>query len=142
MSGLPRTEEVRSLSRFGLSVVTVVFEEGTDLWWARQLVSERLAQARGEIPDGLGEPAIGPPSTGLGEVFQFEVKAVPNSGHLHSLMDLRDILEWQIAPRLRAVPGVVELNAFGGELRTYEVNVHPDRLAAHNIVLADLFDAL
>ncbi len=137
MSGLPKTEEVRSLSRFGLSVVTVVFEEGTDLWWARQLVSERVATARESIPDGYGDPEIGPPSTGLGEVFQFEVR-----GEGQSLMDLRDVLEWQIAPRLRSVPGVVEINAFGGELRTYQVEVRSERLGAHGLVLADLFDAL
>ena len=140
MSGLPQTQEVRSLSRFGLSVVTVVFEDGTDLWWARQLVSERLGDAREAIPEGYGEPEIGPPSTGLGEIFQFEVRA--EEGHDLSLMDLRDVLEWQIAPRLRSVPGVVEVNAFGGELRTYQVDVRPDRLAAHQLVLADLFQAL
>ena len=140
MSGLPRTSEVRSVSRFGLSVVTVVFEEGTDLWWARQLVTERLADARESIPEGYGEPEIGPPSTGLGEVFQFEVRAADGSDL--SLMDLRDALEWQIAPRLRSVPGVVEVNTFGGELRTYQVEVRPERLAAHDLVLADVFDAL
>ncbi len=142
MSGLPRTEEVRSLSRFGLSVVTVVFEEGTDLWWARQVVSERLGTARESIPDGYGDPEIGPPSTGLGEVFQFEVRAASGFEGTHSLMDLRDVLEWQIAPRLRSVPGVVEVNAFGGALRTYQVEVDPNRLAAHDLVLADLFEAL
>ncbi|MED5374450.1 MAG: CusA/CzcA family heavy metal efflux RND transporter [Myxococcota bacterium] len=140
MAGLPRTEEVRSLSRFGLSVVTVVFEEGTDLWWARQVVSERLGTARESIPEGYGEPEIGPPSTGLGEVFQFEVRNAPGADH--SLMDLRDVLEWQIAPQLRSVPGVVEINAFGGELRTYQVEVRPSRLAAHGLVLADVFEAL
>jgi len=138
MSGLPDTEEVRSLSRFGLSVVTVVFEEGTDLWWARQLVSERLAEARDSIPEGYGEPEMGPPSTGLGEVFQFEIRG----DERHSLMDLRDILEWQIAPRIRSVPGVVELNTFGGELRTWQVEPAPERLAAHGLVLADVFAAL
>ncbi len=142
MSGLPRTEEVRSLSRFGLSVVTVVFEEGTDLWWARQAVAERLAQAREAIPEGYGDPEIGPPSTGLGEIFQFEVRALPGFEDKLSLMDLRDVLEWQVAPRLRSVPGVVEVNAFGGELRTYQVEVRPERLAAHDLVLADVFDAL
>ena len=138
MSGLPRTEEVRSLSRFGLSVVTVVFEEGTDLWWARQLVSERLAEARDSIPEGYGEPEMGPPSTGLGEIYQFEIRGDDR----YTLMDLRDLLEWQIAPRIRSVPGVVELNTFGGELRTYEVAPEPERLAAHGLVLADLFEAL
>jgi cobalt-zinc-cadmium resistance protein CzcA len=142
MSGLPRTEEVRSLSRFGLSVVTVVFEEGTDLWWARQVVSERLGAARESIPEGYGDPEIGPPSTGLGEVFQFEVRAAPGFEDEHGLMDLRDVLEWQIAPQLRSVPGVVEINAFGGELRTYQVEVTPARLAAHDLVLADVFGAL
>jgi len=142
MSGLPRTEEVRSLSRFGLSVVTVVFEEGTDLWWARQVVSERLGTAREAIPAGYGDPEIGPPSTGLGEVFQFEVRAAEGYTDRYSLMDLRDVLEWQVAPRLRSVPGVVEVNTFGGELRTYQVQVHPERLAAHGLVLADLFEAL
>ena len=121
MSGLPETQEVRSLSRFGLSVVTVVFEDGTDLWWARQLVSERLADARDSIPAGYGEPEMGPPSTGLGEIFQFEVRPEPGFEGKISLMDLRDTLEWQVAPRLRSVPGVVEINAFGGELRTYQV---------------------
>ncbi|MFT5679907.1 MAG: cobalt-zinc-cadmium resistance protein CzcA, partial [Myxococcota bacterium] len=140
MSGLPDTEEVRSLSRFGLSVVTVVFEEGTDLWWARQVVSERLSQAREAIPEGYGNPEMGPPSTGLGEIFQFEVLA--ETPGTHSLMDLRDVLEWQIAPRLRAVPGVVEVNAFGGELRTFQVEVRPERLAAQGLVLADVFEAL
>ncbi len=142
MSGLPRTEEVRSLSRFGLSVVTVVFEEGTDLWWARQVVSERLGTAREAIPSGYGDPEIGPPSTGLGEVFQFEVRNAAGHEARHSLMDLRDVLEWQVAPRLRAVPGVVEVNAFGGELRTFQVEAEPSRLAAHGLVLADLFEAL
>ena len=142
MSGLPATEEVRSLSRFGLSVVTVVFEEGTDLWWARQVVSERLGTAREAIPDGYGEPEIGPPSTGLGEIFQFEVRAAEDAADRYSLMDLRDVLEWQIAPRLRSVPGVVEVNTFGGELRTYQVELRPERLAAHKLVLADVFEAL
>ncbi len=142
MSGLPETEEVRSLSRFGLSVVTVVFEDGTDLWWARQLVAERLGDARENIPAGFGDPEIGPPSTGLGEIFQFEVRAEPGFENQYSLMDLRDVLEWQVAPRLRSVPGVVEVNAFGGELRTYQVEVRPERLVAHDLLLADVFEAL
>ncbi|MEZ4321915.1 MAG: CusA/CzcA family heavy metal efflux RND transporter [Myxococcota bacterium] len=142
MSGLPDTQEVRSLSRFGLSVVTVVFEDGTDLWWARQLVAERLGDARENIPAGFGDPEIGPPSTGLGEIFQFEVRAEPGFEDRHSLMDLRDVLEWQVAPRLRSVPGVVEINAFGGELRTYQVEVRPERLVAHDLLLADVFEAL
>ncbi|MCB9915639.1 MAG: efflux RND transporter permease subunit [Planctomycetes bacterium] len=137
MSGLPGVEQVRSVSKFGLSVVTVVFEEGTDLYWARQLVSERLSQSRAEIPEGYGEPELGPISTGLGEVYQFEVR-----GEGYSAMELRDVLDWNLAPQLRAVPGVVEVNAFGGELRTFQVTLDPDALRGYGIPLARVFDAL
>ncbi|MFZ5479473.1 MAG: efflux RND transporter permease subunit [Myxococcota bacterium] len=137
MSGLPKLEELRSLSRFGLSSVTVVFHEGTDIYWARQLVAERLAQAREDIPEGYGEPELGPISSGLGEIFQFEVR-----GDGKSQMELRDVLEGIVAPRLRTVPGVVEVNAFGGELRTYTVSVTPEALAARGLALGDVFEAL
>jgi cobalt-zinc-cadmium resistance protein CzcA len=137
MGGVPDVVELRSLSRFGLSVVTVVFEEGTEIWWARQAIGERLVEAREAIPEGYGEPEMGPISSGLGEIYQFEVR-----GDGLSAMELRDVLDWQIAPRLRGVPGVVEVNAFGGELRTYEVSVRPDTLAAHGLVLADVYEAL
>jgi cobalt-zinc-cadmium resistance protein CzcA len=148
MAGLPHREELRSLSRFGLSVVTVVFEEGTDPYWARQVVGERLVEAREAIPEGYGEPEIGPLSTGLGEIFQFEVRGEPacppdqDRPDCWSLMELRDVLEWQVAPHLRQVAGVVEVNAFGGELRTYEVQVRPDALDARGLVLADVYEAL
>ena len=137
MSGLPALEEIRSVSKFGLSAVTVVFEEGTDIYWARQLVAERLAVAKEEIPAGYGEPEMGPISSGLGEIYQFEVR-----GEGKSSMELRTILEWQITPRLRAVPGVVEVNAFGGELKAYQVTLDPDRLIALGIPLARVFEAL
>ena len=137
MSGLPDVEEVRSVSKFGLSVVTIVFDDAVDVYFARQLVGERLGQAREEIPPGYGNPELGPISTGLGEIYQFEVK-----GENQSPMELRSILEWQIAPRLRQVPGVVEVNAFGGELKTYEVQVDPERLLAYDVSLDRIFDAL
>jgi cobalt-zinc-cadmium resistance protein CzcA len=137
MGGVPDVVELRSLSRFGLSVVTVVFEEGTDIWWARQAIGERLVEAREAIPEGYGEPEMGPISSGLGEIYQFEVR-----GDGLTPMELRDILDWQIAPRLRGVEGVVEVNSFGGQLRTYEVSIRPDALAAHGLVLADLYEAL
>lgn len=137
MSGLPRLEEVRSVSKFGLSAVTVVFQEGTDVYFARQLVNERLQEAREAIPAGYGEPELGPITSGLGEVFQFEVR-----GEGKTSMDLRTLLEWEIAPRLRAVPGVVEVNAFGGELKTYEVQVRPEDLARHGLSVSDVFAAL
>ena len=137
MSGLPAIEEVRSVSKFGLSAVTVVFEEGTDIYWARQLVGERLVEARGQIPEGYGKPEMGPISTGLGEIYQFEVR-----GENHTLMELRTILDWHVNYQLRSVPGVVEINAFGGELKTYQVTLDPDRLAALDIPVGDVLAAL
>ncbi|MBL8981845.1 MAG: efflux RND transporter permease subunit, partial [Gemmatimonadetes bacterium] len=137
MSGLPGLDEVRSVSKFGLSAVTVVFAEGTDIYHARQLVNERVQTAREAIPEGYGDPEMGPISTGLGEIFQFEVR-----GEGKSAMELRSILEWEIAPRLRRVPGVVEVNSFGGELKTYEVQVAPERLTQYGIALGDLFEAV
>lgn len=137
MSGLPGLEDVRSVSKFGLSSVTLVFEEGTSIYFARQLVNERLQTAREAIPRGYGEPALGPITTGLGEIFQFEVH-----GQGKSPMELRTILEWDIAPRLRRIPGVVEVNSFGGELKTYQVQVRPEDLARYGLAIGDVFQAL
>jgi len=137
MSGLPHLTEVRSVSKFGLSAVTVVFEDGTDIYFARQLVGERLQEAKAAIPEGYGEPELGPVSTGLGEIYQFEVR-----GEGKTPMQLRDILEWEIAPRLRKVTGVIEINTFGGELRTYQVQLHPERLAAFDLTLDEVFEAI
>ncbi|MCB9629795.1 MAG: efflux RND transporter permease subunit [Sandaracinaceae bacterium] len=148
MSGLPDVEQIRSVSRFGLSAVTVVFHEGTDLLRARQLVGERLTQAREALPAGV-HPAMGPMSTGLGEVLQFEVRSdrlcttdAPPAEGCHTPMELRSLLDWFIAVELRGVPGVVEVNSFGGELKTYEVEVIPDRLRALNVSLSQLYLAL
>ncbi|MBI3206461.1 MAG: efflux RND transporter permease subunit [Myxococcales bacterium] len=148
MSGLPRVEQIRSISRFGLSAVTVVFEEGSDIYWARQLVSERLAAAREKIPEGYGSPELGPITSGLGEIYQFEVKGdsmcEPGQDRpdCYTLMELRTILDWYVAYQLRTVPGVVEVNTFGGELKTYEVEVDPGRLSALSLSLEDVFQAL
>lgn len=140
MSGIPRVEEIRSVTRFGLSNVTVVFEEGTDIYWARQLVGERLVDARSEIPPELGSPTMGPIATGMGEIYQFEVRAEP--GYDYSLQDLRTILDWDIAFQLRSVPGVIEVNSFGGELKTYEVQIDPNALLNYGVSLSQLFDAI
>ncbi|MFT7668455.1 MAG: cobalt-zinc-cadmium resistance protein CzcA [Planctomycetota bacterium] len=137
MSGIPKVEQIRSVSKFGLSVVTVVFEEGTDIYWARQLISERLSEAREAIPEGYGEPSMGPISSGLGEIYQFEVR-----GEDYSPMELRDILDWSVATQLRSVPGVVEVNSFGGQLRTYQVTLDPRKLRSHGISIATVFHAL
>ena len=148
MSGLPFVEQVRSLSRFGLSAVTVVFEEGTDIYFARQLVNERLSDARSSIPEGYGEPEMGPISTGLGEIVQFEVRGEPmcppdeDTDSCYTPMELRTILDWYVAFQLRPIPGVVEVNSFGGELQTYEVQVDPARLNALGLSLGEVFEAL
>ena len=138
MSGLPGITDIRSISRFGLSSVYIYFEEGMDLYFVRRLVMERLPEAREAIPAGLGTPTMGPISTGLGEIFQFEVRGAKGQ----SLMDLRSILEWDIAFRLRSVPGVVEVNSYGGELKTYEVQLDPDKLVSYKVPLNRVFEAL
>ena len=137
MSGLPGITDIRSISRFGLSSVYIYFEEGMDLYFVRRLVMERLPEAREAIPAGLGTPTMGPISTGLGEIFQFEVR-----GKGKSLMDLRIVLEWDIAFRLRSVPGVVEVNSYGGEMKTYEVQIDPDKLVSYKVPLDTVFEAL
>ena len=149
MSGIPKVEEIRSVSKFGLSAVTVVFEEGTDIYWARQQVSERLGAAEDAIPPGYGSPELGPISTGLGEIYQFEVRGdpvcaadAPDTSRCWTPMELRTILDWQIAYRLRSVPGVVEVNTFGGEAKRWEVTVHPERLLAYGLSLGDVVTAL
>ncbi len=149
MSGLPRVEEIRSVSKFGLSVVTVVFEETADIYWARQQVAERLVVARGSIPEGYGEPEMGPISSGLGEIYQFEVKGEPacapggpDTAACWSPMELRTLLDWTVATRLRAVPGIVEVNSFGGEWKAWQVTVDPDRLVANALSVGDIVEAL
>ena len=149
MSGLPRIEELRSVSKFGLSAVTLVFQEGTDIYWARQLVSERLSEAREAIPEGYGEPAMGPISTGLGEIYQFEVRAenpcpsdAPDTDACYSPMELRSILDWFINYQLRSVPGIVEVNSFGGMLRTYQVTLDPAALTSYGLSVGAVLDAV
>lgn len=149
MSGLPRIEEIRSVSKFGLSVVTVVFEEGSDIYWARQLVAERLGAAREQIPDGYGEPEMGPISTGLGEIYQFEVRGdpmcaegEPDTEACYTAMELRTILDWFVNYQLRSVPGIVEVSSFGGELQTYQVTLDPERLVAHGLAVGEVFEAV
>ncbi|MCO6042523.1 CusA/CzcA family heavy metal efflux RND transporter [Aeoliella sp. ICT_H6.2] len=140
MSGMPKVSEIRSISRFGLSAVTVAFKDGTDIYWARSLINERLLKAREDIPPGMGTPELGPIATGMSEIYQFEVR---NDEHgQHSLKELRTILDWQIAFQLRSVPGVIEVNTFGGELKTYEVQVDPEKLKNYGISLGQVFTAL
>ncbi|MCE2784882.1 MAG: CusA/CzcA family heavy metal efflux RND transporter [Pirellula sp.] len=140
MSGVPNVDEIRSISRFGLSAVTVTFHDGTDIYWARNQVNERLQRARENIPPGMGTPELGPIATGMSEIYQFEVRSKP--GFKYSLSELRSMLDWQIAFQLRSVQGVVEVNTFGGELKTYEIQVDPAQLQNYGISFADVFKAL
>ena len=141
MSNLPRKEEIRSISQFGLSQVTITFEEAVDIYWARQQVLERLLEAQRELPAGIA-PELAPISTGLGEIYQFTVEADSNSNPPHSLMDLRTILDWTIKPLLRTVPGVIEVNSFGGLEKQYEVSVDPQKLVSLGLSLHQVIEAL
>jgi cobalt-zinc-cadmium resistance protein CzcA len=140
MFGLPNLEEIRSISKFGLSQVTVVFEEGTDIYFARQQVQERLQQAREEIPAGYGTPEMGPISSGLGEVYQYSIEA--DSGAGVDATELRTLQDWLVAPQLRAVKGVAEVNAFGGFEKQYQVLVRPDALVQYDLTLQRVLDAI
>ncbi|OLF51966.1 efflux RND transporter permease subunit [Pseudomonas chlororaphis] len=145
MAGLPGLEQTRSTSRSGLSQVTVIFKEGTDLYFARQLVNERLQVAREQLPEGV-EASMGPISTGLGEIFFWTVEAEPDArkedGTAYTPTDLRVIQDWVIAPQLRNVPGVAEINTIGGFAKLYQIAPDPKRLAAYNLTLGDLMTAL
>jgi cobalt-zinc-cadmium resistance protein CzcA len=147
LSGLPRVQSLRSVSKFGLSQVVVTFEDGTDIYFARQLVTERLNAV--ELPVGLERPKLGPVATGLGEVFHYTVslkgwdpaKASP-AERVEKLTYLRTVHDWQIRPTLRTVPGVAEVNAWGGYEKQYQVRVDPDRLLKHRLTFAQLVEAL
>lgn len=137
MSGIPHTTEVRSVSKYGLSVVTVAFKDSTDIYFARQLVSERMRAAESAVSAQYGRPEVGPISSALGEVYQFTVR---NSKL--TLMQLEELLDWSIAPQLRTVPGVIEVNSFGGEDKQYHVVLDPKRLHAAGVSVAQVTTAL
>jgi heavy metal efflux system protein len=145
MAGLPRLENVRSLSYYGLSQVTVVFADGTDIYLARQLITERLRQADEELP-GHVRPELGPIATGLGEIYLWTVDASPEArkpdGSRYTLTDLREIQDWIIKPQLKNVPGVVEVNSIGGFEKQYHITPHPDRLVALNLTFRDISEAI
>jgi len=137
MNGLPDVSEVRSISQFGLSAVTVEFEEGTDIYFARQIVSQRLQSITDELPPDVSSPNLGPISTALGEIYQYVVK-----GENYSLTELREIQDWLIAPQLKIVKGVTEINSFGGFVKQYHVVIKPGMLRSYGIGLADVMDAI
>lgn len=140
MSGLPGIQEIRSISKFGLSAVTIVFNDSVDTYFARQLVLERLSQAREQIPENIGSPEMGPISTGLGEIYQYELKGSPGSGHDPTA--LRTIQDWNVRRQLLAVPGVTEVNSFGGLEKQYQVRLDPAKLQSYGLSLRDVLEAV
>ena len=145
MSGMPNMEQTRSISRYGLSQVTIIFEDGTDIYWARQLINQRLQEAMGEMPEKI-QPTMSPISTGLGEIYQWIIKAEANAkkpdGSAYSAMDLREIQDWIVRPQLQRVKGVAEINSIGGFNKTYVVAPDLNRLQQLQIPLIDLQTAL
>ncbi len=138
-NGLPRLSELRSVSRPGLSAVTVVFDDTMSVWFARQLISERLREVTAELPDFVPPPQLAPVSTGLGEIYHFVVRSETGD---HSPMQLRTMLDWDVVPRIRSVPGVIEVNTMGGELKQYQVVVSPEKLKSFRVTLSQLQHSL
>jgi cobalt-zinc-cadmium resistance protein CzcA len=136
LSGIPHLQETRSISQFGLSQVTAVFDDGTDIYFARQLVAERLQAAQQQLPQGISAPQMGPVTTGLGEIYTVIVDGP------QSVMERRTLLDWVIKPQLRTVPGIIEVNSFGGTEQQFQVLVDPERLLSHNLTLRQVSDAL
>lgn len=142
IANLPDLEEMRSISRFGLSVITVVFHDDIDIYFARQLISERLKEAEEKIPKGIGTPELAPVSTGLGEVYQYLLHPKKGSENKYNAMDLRTMQDWIVARQLYGTPGIAEVNSFGGLVKQYEVAVNPAKLKALNITIPEIFSAL
>jgi cobalt-zinc-cadmium resistance protein CzcA len=145
MGGLPKLEYTRSVSRYGLSQVTVIFKDGTDIYWARQLVNERIQEVKSKLPPGI-EPSPGPITTGLGEIYMFNVEAEPGArnaeGKPVTPTDLRTVQDWIIKPQLRNVPGVIDVNSIGGFVKQYHVTPHPDKMRSYGFTFRDLMTAL
>ena len=142
IANIPGLEETRSISRFGLSVITAVFSEDMDIYFARQLVNEKLKEAQEQIPKGIGTPELSPVSTGLGEVYQYIIRPKEQSKNKYSAKDLRTMQDWIVARQLYGTKGIAEINSFGGELKQYEVVIDPNRLRAMGVSVSDLFTAL
>lgn len=141
-ANIPGIIEIRSFSRFGLSVVTIVFEDKVDVYWARQQVTERLTEAKKLIPAGVGIPELAPVTTGLGEIYQYVLKVKPGYEKKYGIMELRTIQDWIVRRQLLGTEGVADVSSFGGYLKQYEIALDPDRLRSFNISIADVFAAL
>lgn len=142
LANLPHLVEMRSFSRFGISVITVVFEESVNIYFARQLISEKLKEAQEDIPAEFGSPELAPVTTGLGEIYQYTLHPKKGSESKYSAMDLRTMQDWIVARQLYGIPGVAEVTGFGGISKQYEVALNPDRLKAMDVTISQIFEAL
>lgn len=142
MANLPGVSEIRSVSKFGLSVVTVVFDDDLGTYLPRQLIAEKLKSAAEQIPEGFGNPEMGPISTGLGEIYQYILDVMPGYEDRYSVMELRTIQDWVVKRQLSGIPGVIEVNTWGGYLKQFEVSVNPQKLKAYDITISEIFTAL
>ncbi len=140
MAGIPGLRTTRSVTKLGISVITLVFADGVDVYFARAQVNERLSGVREVIPHNIGVPELGPIATGLGEIYMFELK--PTALGVRSNEELRTMVEWQLAPKLRQVPGVIDVIGFGGTLKQYQVTLDPARMAAHQVSVEEVRRAL
>ena len=137
MNGLPNVEEIRSISRTGVSSVTIIFKDSVDIWFARQLVNERVKIAEAEIPEGYGKPELSPVATALGDIYEFNL-----TSDKHNSMELRTYMDWEMARKLKSVPGVIDINTIGGEVKQYQILIDPRRLASHNLTLSTILQKL
>ncbi len=142
MSNLPGVTEIRSISKFGLSVVTIVFEDKLGTYLPRQLIAEKIKAASANIPEGFGTPEMGPITTGLGEIYQYILDTRPGYENKYSIMELRTLQDWVVKRQLSGIPGVVEVNTWGGFLKQYEVAINPERLKGMGITLPEVFEAI
>ncbi|HAN39043.1 MAG TPA: CusA/CzcA family heavy metal efflux RND transporter, partial [Chitinophagaceae bacterium] len=141
-SNIHGIKEVRSFSRFGLSLVTIVFEDDVDVYWARQQVAERLQKVQAIIPKGIGMPELGPITTGLGEIYQYVVRPKKGYEHQYNETELRTIQDWIVRRQLLGVKGVAEVSSFGGKLKQYEIAVNANKLQSYHLTIDDVFAAL
>ncbi|MFE3871648.1 CusA/CzcA family heavy metal efflux RND transporter [Flavobacterium sp. ZS1P70] len=141
-SNIPGLKEIRSFSRFGLSVVTIVFDDAIDVYWARQQVTERLSAVKDQIPRGIGDPFLAPVTTGLGEIYQYAVRTKPGYEKKYDVTELRTIQDWIVRRQLLSVEGVAEVSSFGGKLKQFEIAIDPNKLQSYNITITDVFTAL
>lgn len=142
MATIPEIKEIRSISRFGLSVVTVVFHDDANIYWARQQVGERLVEARNQIPDNIGNPEMAPISTGLGEIYQYVLHSKKGYEDEYDAMSLRTLQDWIVRRQLLGTPGIADVSSFGGLLKQYEIALNTDKLKSYNLSITDIFNAL